>query len=608
MAGLLNTKTTMLAVILGLIIVASIALKPRTSMEDDTQTQEPAVEVPTIENTTINEPQDVVPGFIIARSITLSQTLTVPGEMIEIHAIIARVGEVDDPANVELYVSGEHAETVKVVFGESEEAEVVFTTKRYTQGFYYTTVLNATSTFEVRFAAFEVENVDITPHDNLPGYPYTLSFTARNPNGVEDTQRINIYVEPMFLDIEVTIPPYGEQQVYHEFTREWPADYEIRVGEWEIGFTVLPPETPVEDNGGDEDWEPSTVERHPMFYHPDPLTYNFTSILPPEASPVRLSLGVEIESLFGYRWSGIGGFGLHAGGHKEGLDHVWIEYSGVEPVKSWGNGTITGIDWVGDEEHGEYHIGIDFGQGLKGSYMEVETPLVEVGDYVEKGQPVAIGVQFFPNLKSAEFSLIDENRADGVSTGGDGVFVSPFDYLVESDKIALAEAYIENVVDPYMEGKSVIEEFHPDQPYFTNRLLLHDGNDGKLTGEWYLISENWTVGYPNDFITFIEVVNPYFTGNVVYGEDHHTGGRDTWNLNGEFTVDYELCRIKMNTKEGTYYGLFEINESSERATLKLEYRKSGYPSEFTSSALIYIERDNLSRGLDAYLLGVTDGW
>jgi hypothetical protein len=56
----------------------------------------------------------------------------------------------------------------------------------------------------------------------------------------------------------------------------------------------------------------------------------------------------------------------------------------------------------------------------------------------------------------------------------------------------------------------------------------------------------------------------------------------------------------------TYFGIFEIDEGEDRAKLKIEYQKGSYPTGFSSKAITYIERSNLGRRNDGYLLGVID--
>ncbi|MCW4012324.1 MAG: M23 family metallopeptidase, partial [Candidatus Bathyarchaeota archaeon] len=292
--------------------------------------------------------------------------------------------------------------------------------------------------------------------------------------------------------------------------------------------------------------------------------------------------------------------------HIEGLDHVWIESTSTMPVMSWANGTVEYVEQGGDEEGGEYHIGISYGDNLFGVHMEILTPLVEEGDIVAQGDPIGYGMDYFGGLQSAELSLLDYGRTDGVYNGGSGVYVSPFDYLVDSERVALAEAYIENVIEPLVETGVYLGMFDPAQPYFTNPLLIHYGHDGRLQGEWYLISENWTTGYPNDIITIIEAENPYYSGAKIFGmDDESMGGMDNWNFASELQIDYETSRIQWTDNDGQKaYGIFSIDESEERAKLTIQYQKGTYPTEFTDAAQQYIERSYLSRRRDAVELGV----
>jgi len=181
---------------------------------------------------------------------------------------------------------------------------------------------------------------------------------------------------------------------------------------------------------------------------PDPEFDNFTWTLPTGASPLRLSLPADIDDFLFDENGGIGGYGLHAGGHIEGLDHVWIELKPGTPVRSWADGVVTDVRLSGDIEEGEYHITIDYGYNLVGTHMEIMTPYVEVGDYVSRGQEVGMGMSFNPQQSSAEFSLVDRGMTDGLPAWDGGVSVSPFDYLRDSDKRALVEAYKKNVIAP----------------------------------------------------------------------------------------------------------------------------------------------------------------
>lgn len=335
--------------------------------------------------------------------------------------------------------------------------------------------------------------------------------------------------------------------------------------------------------------------------HPDPETDNFTYTLPTGASPLRLSLPAEVEDI-----TGIGGFGLHAGGHIEGLDHVWIELKFGTLVKSWADGEVKKIDFVGSPESGEYHITIDYGENLTGVHMEVGESFVKVGDKVKKGQVIAQGISYDGVHSSAELSLIDAGRRDGVDCNRGASYASPFDYLEETEKKKLVEAYGKKVQQVKEGGEWWGVELY--QPFLTNKLFLHDENKGKLVGEWYLASSDWQLGYPNDILTFIEADNPYYKGTAVLGmDDESMGGNSEWSIKGVFKADYEKNTVKIIQDYGkTYYGIFEIDESGERAKLKIEYQEEDYPNSFSSNAHSYVERGRKSRRIDAVELGVLE--
>lgn len=335
---------------------------------------------------------------------------------------------------------------------------------------------------------------------------------------------------------------------------------------------------------------------------PDPEYSNITWTLPAGASELRLSLPADIDDIF---LGSIGGFGLHSGGHIEGLDHVWIHIKKGTPVRSWADGYVEDVRLSGMVELGEYAITIDYGQNLIGIHMEVGEPLVEKYTNVTRGQIVGYGMTFGGNDSSAEFGLIDKGRSDGVKAYYGGVYVSPFDYLNDIDKRRLVDAYKEEVLDPYREDgtKPSGWEWEPYEPYLTNSIFIHKEN--RISGVWYLISERWEPGYPNDILTFIEVNNPYFTGSIVYAENDVSEG--SYDIKGTYEVDYEKGQVKINNTRGPdYYGIFEIDESGERAKLKIEYQEGSFPSVFTGNALTYIQRGNLTRREDAQALGVLD--
>lgn len=57
-------------------------------------------------------------------------------------------------------------------------------------------------------------------------------------------------------------------------------------------------------------------------------------------------------------------------------------------------------------------------------------------------------------------------------------------------------------------------------------------------------------------------------------------------------MDYEKGQLKiMNTNGPVYFGIFEIDESGDRAELRIEYQENSYPTGFSSKALTYIQRE-----------------
>ena len=103
----------------------------------------------------------------------------------------------------------------------------------------------------------------------------------------------------------------------------------------------------------------------------------------------------------------------------------------------------------------------------------------------------------------------------------------------------------------------------------------------------------WEYGYPNDQLTFIEADNHYYKGNVVLAREPGNIFSSDWFIDGTFEVDYTKGQIEIMDKYGTtYYGIFSIDESGDRAILKIEYQKGSYLEDFSSEALTYIQRGN----------------
>lgn len=334
---------------------------------------------------------------------------------------------------------------------------------------------------------------------------------------------------------------------------------------------------------------------------PDPTYDNLTYTLPDGASPVRLSLPASISDIFAGPKNGLVGFGLHAGGHLEGLDHVWIELKAGVPVRSWADGRVTDVRKNGDE----YHIGIDYGRNLIGVHMEILKPYVKKGQHVKRGQKVGLGMSYDPSQSSAEFQLIDKGRADGVDLSWGGTAVSPYDYLRASEKQKLVAAYKKYVLAPYRSGGTGSTLLQPYEPMLTNRIDLTKRAKGKIEGVWYSLKK-WTFGYPNDILTFLAARNPYYRGNRVFAaDDVSEGDISAWSIDGTYAVDYARHRIRIVNGDGTeYLGLFKIEPWKRRERLTIEYQTGAYPTSFTARALRYASRTNVPRRSDAVKLGV----
>jgi hypothetical protein len=545
----------------------------------------------------------VEPCLVRVEALNLSREMVYAGEAVEAIVLLRNLGS-ECVYDFELRVSGGYEASKEVALAANETMQIGFDVVREEQGGYYVYAGNLSDMFYVNRAGFEIISLNIHPASIAPREPVWISVEVYNPNHVEVTDSIRFTIdEGDIFDRGATIGSQKTQTVEINTTYTDPGSYFVRVGDQSGFFEVVAEE-------GEEPEEPEPTRPEPTFYwSPDPATDNFTNILPPEASPVRLSLPASVEDIF-FTWeAGAGAYGLHAGGHIEGLDHVWIEIRDGIPVGSWANGTVTDLRYSGDVEHGEYHITIDYGKNLTGTHMEIATPLVEVGDYVERGQAVGYGMGFFSGLQSAEIGIVDRGRRDGI-WGGNGVNVSPYDYLREEEKQTLVEAYKAHTVEKYGKDQRITWLFDASQPYLTNPLLIHEGNEGRLTGEWYLVSHPWEPGWPNDMLVLIEADNAWYTGNRVLANDDTDEDSQPRNIDGTFEVDYERGRILIYNQKygGILFGIFEVDETGERALLRIEFHEYRHPEEFTEDVLVYTERTNLGRRWDAVELGVLDSW
>ncbi len=322
-----------------------------------------------------------------------------------------------------------------------------------------------------------------------------------------------------------------------------------------------------------------------------------TQPVPEWGSSTRLQLPAQVNQIVFGPGAGIGAFGSHQGGHPEGLNHVWIDIITGIPVKSWGDGKVVKIE----DMQGEFFITIEYNGGLVGKHMEVKTPLVTVGQQVKAGDPVCYGLNYGA-MQSAEFMLYDNNRNDGETIGSNkGSYVSPFDYLRTDIKESLEQAYTVNVIQPYFKAGKDAGSNRRVEPYLTNQLIIHKYHKNTIAGEW-LLKSKWGVGGFPDILTLLDADNEYYKGKIIMAADNVGNGQHVFD--GTWSADNTTKRFTFTSKGMTYYGLYELNESGDRATIKIEYRTDTYPATFSSGAALYIERGNKPISVDAAELGV----
>ena len=328
----------------------------------------------------------------------------------------------------------------------------------------------------------------------------------------------------------------------------------------------------------------------------------WTQAVPAWGSPVRLDLPVALDDIVLGANGGLGAFGAHEGGHVEGLNHVWIPTRLGIPVRSWAAGTVTRIEDQGargtpDGRH-EFFVTIDYGRGLVGKHLDVDLPLVKVGDVLREGDPVG------RMSGSAEFNLIDNNRTDGERTGGStGAPVSPFDYLRDDVKAALVARYQTEVVPDFARG-ATSGNARPWEPRLTNPMLYHADHRGTIAGEWILVNKSWSTPDPvyYDVLAIFDVSNPYGHFQRIEAMDHDwamTGNKN--HISGSWSSPDGPGRIVLNLERGApWFSLYSVDESGGRARLTMEWKQGAYPVAITSAAAVYTERSPI------YLRGDTD--
>lgn len=333
----------------------------------------------------------------------------------------------------------------------------------------------------------------------------------------------------------------------------------------------------------------------------------FTQPVPSWGSSVRLNLPVALSDILLGPVYGLGAFGAHEGGHVEGLNHVWIPTKQGIPVRSWAAGIVTKIEDMGargtaDGRH-EYFITIDYGQGLIGKHLDVDVPLVKLGDTVKAGD--SIGAM----SGSAEFNLIDNNRTDGERTGGiTGSPVSPFDYLRDDVKAALVARHIAEVVAPYFQKGTVAGNGRPWEPYLTNPMLYHADHRGTFVGEWILTNKNWKIpdAIYYDVMTLFDVTNAYGHFQRVELMDHDWSAPNNKNHTfGAWLTTDGPGKVVLALERGVpWFALYVVSESNGRATLTMEWKQGSYPPALTANAAVYTERSAIYLGGDAQALGL----
>ena len=336
-----------------------------------------------------------------------------------------------------------------------------------------------------------------------------------------------------------------------------------------------------------------------------------TQPLPEGASKVRLVLYAPLDAIL---LKEVGAYGVHAGGHSEGLDHEWLPVKEDVVIRSWADGYVV---WArpapGDAgyDKGQMNVVIYYGDGLWGEHMGLDRNrvLVKEGQRVKVNDPIGYGLLEDTSgygtvgYQFGEFNLADQHRRDGVGywyTFVKGAtLVSPFDYLQDDEKQRLEERWQKEIISAYLlKGEAVLGVVAtPWEPYLTNPILFHREHNGTFIGEWFLRNSPWEFDNAPDILVF-------FTNNTkYYNKQRVTGVEDSRGqpiLSGDWDADYDKGRLIINTSHATYYGIFKLDESEEQAQLKIEYQEESYPDSFSQKALTYTERATVSKSAERF--------
>jgi len=326
--------------------------------------------------------------------------------------------------------------------------------------------------------------------------------------------------------------------------------------------------------------------------------------VPDHGSSTRLGLPAAIEDVL-IAGGEIGPFGSHQGGHMEGLDHIWFYVSIEAEVGAWASGEVLEVNESLDESW--FSVVVDHGDGLTATYMELESASVEAGEFVEEGQKIGVGIEWFEGKQNAELGLSDANRNDGITGGDSGSCVSPFDYLREDVQEMLIASYEALIVQPYLEQGESIGTNSPWEPYLTNRMLFHSEYRGRLEGEW-ILTQTWEADAFPDYISFLPTSEYYSLIRVAGQDDVRTD--DSVSFIGTIEVDYDLGQVaiynELPATETVYYGIFSFGGTATRETMLFEWQEGSSPTTFGANAVTYIERRPVSRRQDAVDLGVRE--
>ena len=328
-----------------------------------------------------------------------------------------------------------------------------------------------------------------------------------------------------------------------------------------------------------------------------------TQPLPEGASSIRLIWPAQLDDTF---LDQIGAYGAHPAGHAEGLDHEWIWIKDSNPIRSWADGQIMYVNTIENHIQDDTpNIIIYYGDGLWGEHMHVQSSLVKPGDVVKAGDPIGYGEKYAhaPGYQFAEFNVADQHRRDGVGYWYKFVkgatLVSPFDYLREDVKEELVKKFTQEVIERYLAGGKEVSGVIPTpwEPYLTNPILFHRNYPKGLEGEWFLKSAPWGLDGTPDIVLFFPLQTKYYQKQRFVQVDEDPK-RDQKNLllSGDWEADYTNNRMVINTTQGVYYGIFELDDSAQQAKLKIEYKKGSYPNGFSQQANVYTEREPISKG------------